>query len=123
MAYGQAGDKVAYAADADYSATGQYRAVKRTATGIVLCGANSNDFLGILQDDPALGEAGTVKTRDVSKVVAGGAFAAGDELTTDAAGRLVVATAGQQVLAVAVEPAAALGDISSASIGRRGLAV
>lgn len=123
MAYGQSGGKVAYAADADYSVTGQYRAVKRTATGIVLCGANSNDFLGVLQDDPKAGEAGTVKTRDVSKVVAGAAFVTGTELTSDATGRFVTATAGQHVLAVALEPAAAAGELTSAEVGRRGLAV
>lgn len=121
MAYGQEGDRVAYAADADYSTTGQYRAVKRSTTGIVLCGANSVAFLGVLQDDPAAGEAGTVKTGGLSKAVAGAAFAAGIQLTTDSAGRFVTATTGQQVLAESREPAAALGDITTVDVGRRGV--
>lgn len=123
MAYGQENERVAYIADADYSTTGQYRAVKRTTTGFVLCGANSPLFLGVLQDDPKAGENGTIKTDGVTKAVAGAAFAAGLQLTTDSAGRFVAATTGQQVLAVSLEPAAALGDITTVNAGRVGLMV
>ncbi len=105
QSYGQAGDLRAYPSDANYSAdgTGQYRGVKRTATGIVLCGAADVDFLGILQDDPALGQAGTVKTSGASKAVAGANIAITDELTTDNAGRLVAATTGQVIVARPLE--------------------
>lgn len=105
QSYGQAGDLRAYPSDANYSAdgTGQYRAVKRTATGIVLCGAADVDFLGILQDDPALGQAGTVKTTGASKAVCGANVAITDELTTDSAGRLVAATTGQVIVARPLE--------------------
>lgn len=103
--YGQAGDRRAYTSDANYSAdgTGQYRAVKRTATGIVLCGVADVDFLGILQDDPATGQSGTVKTMGGSKAVVGANVAITDELTTDAAGRLVPATTGQVIVARPLE--------------------
>jgi hypothetical protein len=115
MAYGQDGGRVAYPADADFSATGQYRAVKRTATGIDLCGANAADFLGVLIDNPALGAAGTVQTRDAAKVAAGGVFAAGVALTTDADGRFVAAAAGEHVCAKALE-AGAVGNLTTVEL-------
>ncbi len=124
MAYAQDGGKVSYPSDADYSAdgSGQYRAVRRTATGIVLCGAADAGFLGILQDDPALGEWGTVKTRDVSKASIGAAVAAGARLTTDAAGRLVTAVAGNPIVARALEAGAASGHLISVEVGLSGVA-
>lgn len=123
MAYAQDGALVAYNADADYSVdgTGQYRAVKRTATGIVLCGAADVGFLGILQDDPAAGEAGTVKTRDVSKAVIGAAVVAGARLTTDANARLITAVAGNTVVAWAMEPGGASGDVIAVEVGVAGV--
>jgi len=123
-AYSQDGAYVAYPSDADYSAdgTGQYRAVQRTATGISLCTANDPDCIGILQDDPATGEAGTIKTRDVSKVVAGAAFTNRALLTSDANGRLVTATTGQNVIARALEAATASGQVVAAEIRLGGLA-
>ena len=117
-AYGQARDLRAYPSDANYSVdgTGQYRAVKRTATGIVLCGAADIDFLGILQDDPATGQAGTVKTFGASKAVAGAAIVVTDELTTDAAGRLVPATTGQIIVGRPLEAASGTGVIFAMEI-------
>jgi len=120
MAYAQDGSRRAYPADADYSVTGQYRAMKRTATGIVQCGAADNDFLGMLQDDPKAGESGTVQVRDVSKAVAGGVVALTDELTTDATGRLVAAATGNPIVARPLEAAAAAGDLFSVEIRREG---
>lgn len=112
MAYSQDDALVSYPSDADYSAdgTGQFRAVKRTATGVVLCGANEAVVLGILQNDPKTGEGATVKTQETSKAIAGAAVTVNARLATDAAGRLVAATSGQNVCAVALEAAAASGD-------------
>lgn len=118
MAYGQDGDRVAYASDADYSAegSGQYRGVKRTATGVVLCGAADAAFLGILQDNPALGRTATVKAGGRSKAVAGAAIAINALLTTDAAARFVTATTGQRVHARALESASGSGVLLAVSI-------
>ena len=107
MAYAQDGALRAYPAVADYSVTGQYCAVKRVAGGIELCGANSTTFLGVLIDDPKEGEPGSVKVRDVAKGKAGAAFAIDAKLTTDASGRFVTATSGQNVWAKALEAATA----------------
>lgn len=118
MAYGQDGTRRAYASDTNYSVdgTGQYRAVKRTATGVILCGAADIDFLGILQDDPALGEAATVKTDGATKAVAGGAIVITDELTTDAAGRIVAATTGQVIVGRPLEVASGTGVVFAMEI-------
>ena len=106
-------------ADADLSAN-QYRAVVATANnggnGVALAGANTK-ILGILQDKPnANGKACAVCVEGPTRAVAGAAFARGDLLKTDANGRLVAA-AGEaagvvvQVVAMALEAAAAAGDI------------
>lgn len=121
MAYSQDGGKVAYVADTDLSVTGQYRAVKRTATGIALCGAADAGFLGILQDDPLAGESGTVKTRDVSKAVAGAAVAVGAFVTTDATGRLITAAVGNPRVGRALEAAAAASDLFPIEVGLSGV--
>lgn len=124
MAYAQDGAFVAYDSDADLSAeaAGQYRAVKRTATGFVLCVATDAAFLGVLQDDPAAGEPGTIKTRDVSKAAAGAAIAAGAAVTTDANGRFITAAATNVVVGRALEAAAAANDLFSLQIERAGVA-
>lgn len=118
MAYSQDGPLRSFPSDADYSAdgTGQFRAVKRTATGIVLCGAADIDFLGILQDDPKTGEGGTVKVYGSTKAVAGGAILITDELTTDAAGRIVAATTGQVIVGRPLEVASGTGVLFAMEI-------
>lgn len=123
-AYGQDGDRLAYPSDADLSAdgAGQYRVVQRTATGFSLCTANDPDAIGILQDDPATGEAGTIKTDGVSKGQAGAAFTNRALLTTDATGRLVTATTGQNVVARALEAATAADQLVAVDIRLGGLA-
>lgn len=118
MAYSQDGPLRSFPSDADYSAdgTGQFRAVKRTATGIVLCGAADIDFLGILQDDPATGQGATVKVYGSTKAVAGGAILITDELTTDAAGRIVAATTGQVIVGRPLEVASGTGVLFAMEI-------
>lgn len=120
VAYSQDGALRAEPAAANYSAdgTGQYRAVKRTATGVVLCGAADVDFAGILQNDPATGENATYKVRDVSKAVAGGVINANltEELTTDADGRLVPATTGQVIVGRPLEGASGSGVLFAMEI-------
>lgn len=121
MPFAQDGAQRAFTADTDLR-TSQWCAVRRTATGIALAGAASVDFLGILQDDPDIGEAGTVKVRDVSKAKAGAAIAAGARLTTDATGRLITAAATNPIVGRALEAAAAADDLFAAEINPGGVA-
>lgn len=119
-AYSQEGNKRAYTADNDYSTTGQYCAVKRTATGLALCGANSTTFLGVLIDDPKQGEPGTAVVAGAQKAKAGAAFAIDAKLTTDATGRFVTATSGQNVWAKALEAASAANELVAIEVMRFG---
>lgn len=102
-------------ADADLSAN-QYRFVTPTAAnGCALAGANAR-ALGVLQNKPTLGLAAEILTEGQTRVVAGGVFAIGDYVKTDANGR-AVQVAGEaagvivELVGIALEAAAALGDI------------
>src|SRR5687768_2741480 len=80
-------------AGADLSAH-QFKFVKLSGTGlqVVVCSAAGENAFGVLQDKPdAQGKAASVATLGVSKVVAGGAIAPGDLVTTDAQGRAIAA--------------------------------
>ena len=61
------------------------------------------DFLRELVDKKLIPEDVTVQVKDISKWKAGGDFAAGDFLTSDANGAAVKATTGKFILAVALE--------------------
>jgi hypothetical protein len=64
--------------------------------------------IGVIQDKPGAGDPGAVcRPGDVTKVVAGGTFAAGDKLASDGNGKAVVATSGAYVLGVALMAGAA----------------
>jgi hypothetical protein len=124
MSWAQDGDYRAAPSATNFSAdgSGMHRAVKLDASGnVVLCGAADLDFAGILQNDPAVGETATVKVRNVSKAVAGGAIAINDELTTDAAGRLVAATTGQIIVARPMAAASGTGVVIPVEIRPGGL--
>jgi hypothetical protein len=93
-------------ASADLAAQ-QFRAV--TNAGAVC--ANGAKALGILQNNPASGQAATVCTEHLSKAVAGGNIAKDADLMSNGSGALVTATgASVWVVARAMEAAAA-GDI------------
>lgn len=107
-----------YDAAVDLSAK-QYFIVKLDANGrIVLAAAAGDTLLGILQNDPsALGRPGTVRQLGISKAVAGAAITLGDEVISDGAGKVIsTATAGDRILGVALEAAAADGDVISISM-------
>lgn len=118
--YAQDGALRSHIADADFTASAQYRAVKRTSTGLALCGAADVGFYGVLQDDVPIGRYATAKVRDTSKMVAGAAVAAGAKLTTDASGRFVTAATGNTIVGRAREAAAAAGDLFAGEIFQAG---
>lgn len=121
MAWAQDGPYISENAGADLSAS-QYRAVAlNSSSKIVLAAAAGADTIGILQNDPKLDEDATVKYRDVTKAVAGGAFNPGDRLTTDASGRVVVAAVGNTIIGRALT-AGALGRVVAVLIRVGGVA-
>lgn len=101
-------------ADADLSASRYLFVVPTASNGCALAGANSR-ALGVLQNKPKSGEAATVLTEGQTKVVAGGAFAIGDYVKSDAAGKAVQVAAEAagtivELLGIALEAAGAAGD-------------
>ena len=89
----------------------------------VLCGAGEN-AIGILlanveETIPADGQM-DVQIKEMGRWVAGGKVAAGDELTSDAAGKCVKAAAGNFITAIALTAADKAGDIISVQIIKAG---
>lgn len=98
-----------YTADADLSSY-QYRFVKLTATGIAICG-NGEVPIGILQNDPNIGEQANVMLMGISNLVAHAAIAINATLGSQAVGRAVTVSADTNTYnAIALEAATAQGD-------------
>ena len=98
-------------AGADLSAQ-QFGLLVVNASGqVVLAGAGA-DVDGVLFNAPIAGRVAEVAIDGVVKVKAGGVFAAGANLASNAAGLAVVATTGQAVFGKALE-AGAVGRIVS----------
>lgn len=91
------------------------KAVKYDASGNVILCATAGEAaigIGIMTNDEttAQGTDVDIQVKEIGLVLTGGAVAKGDELTTDANGKLVKATTdGQYIIAVAMEAAAAAG--------------
>ncbi len=105
---------IARKADNDLSLK-QFFLMKATATGVDLNGTLNGPVLGPLTNDPVAGKAAAVQVAGVARVVAGAAFAIGDPIKSDAAGKAIKQTgeaAGTQVFVIgrALEAAAADGD-------------
>ena len=82
---------------------------------VSLCATGHLNAVGILQNDPNTGEGALVRLEGTSKAVASGAIAVGTRVVATADGKIAsVAAAGadeQDVIGVALEAAAADGDI------------
>lgn len=77
---------------------------KQSSAGIVVCSVAGEAAHVIIASEPNAADKAVDGWAERSpKVLAGGTFAKGDNLTTTAAGKAVVATAGQTVNAIALE--------------------
>lgn len=105
-------DLHSFKAAADLSA-GQYRFVELTAAQTVnVCGAITDIAIGVLQNDPdAAGKPAVVALSGTTKVVAGAAIAAGARVAPTAAGKAQTAASTQYPRAIALDAAAADGDV------------
>lgn len=112
-----------YPASADFTALKWPRLAVVSAGRLVgLCGAGARPD-GLLMNNPDVGEQGRVQTYDgqaQEKIEAGGTFAAGIELASDAVGRVVAAVSGNQIVGVSNE-AGVIGRIIGFVPERRGL--
>lgn len=110
--------------DADLSAaTNRGRAIVLTAAnGCALSGANGR-AIGILDNLPKLGSAARIITGGTAKVRAGAAYAVGDYLKADAAGKAIASTgeaAGTlvEIFGIAMEAALAVDELREARLTR-----
>jgi hypothetical protein len=105
-------------AAADLSAK-QHLFVKLVAAGkINLCGDGEFGY-GVLKDQPKSGQAGTVDTHGITKVIAGGVVAVNDLGASDAAGKAVVAATGDFILCRFLEAGVA-GQVVSVELLKSG---
>lgn len=93
-----------------------YRFVKITGANQVgranTAAGTAGDIVGVMQNKPqVVGEAATVAIRGISNLLSGGAIAAGDHIGADSEGRAVKAAGGANILAIAVAPATAAGQV------------
>jgi len=88
-------------AGADLSAK-RYRAVYMANTGKVLVAGVGSPIIGVLQTPEIAGAPVNIMIEGISFVEYGGVVAAGDNLTSDANGKAIVASAGSPVLGVAM---------------------
>lgn len=112
--------------EATYQYTGVcvYTAASVTGTGVggaALCPpvSTSTPIIGVLQNNPQQGEAGTVMVQGVTKAVAGGNFSIGALLMVNSAGKFVTATSTNYAVAVALENAST-NDITTVLLQRNG---
>lgn len=99
----------------------QWRLVKKTSTGLALCGSGENP-LGVLINKPASGEYGDVVTSaDEVTGVAGGAITAGAGLKPASNGKLVAGSSGDECCATALTGAAADGDLVLIHLNRHNI--
>lgn len=116
MAYGSTNEIqiTGLLAGADLSSK-QYYFVKMASTAgeVVACSATTDHAIGILQNDPADGEAALVKAIGVSKVVcASTAVTVGSDVGWSAEGQAASrSAAGSRAMGTALEASAADGDI------------
>jgi hypothetical protein len=117
-------------ADMSVESTNQFTAVSVVAatltTGTGVGGgsvqhpaASGDPAVGVLQNNPLLGEAAAVMVGGVSKAVLASSVSVGDLLMTSPAGTLGLATSGKYAIAQALESGVA-GDIAAVLLIRNG---
>lgn len=121
MAYEQPGFKFTLIAAADLR-THQYKFVDVDATGKAALGANGGRVAGVQQGKANTGEAVEICHSGISKVVAGAAVTAGDEIMSDASGRAITATSTNQRVGIALQTASGAGILIPVLLRTRGAA-
>ena len=85
------------------------------------CSSAGEIAIGVAQNTAATGQAVRVCVLGVTKVNAGAAVTKGDTLQTDATARAIAAASADEVMGVAIETAAAAGDVITALIAYAGI--
>ena len=87
--------------------SGQFLAVKIVGSRLVDLATTGDFIYGILQNKPAVGQAADVGIMGVTKAVAGGTIAAGDALSVNSSGQMVLASSTFARVGTALEAAVA----------------
>lgn len=117
MAVDFGGQDITTVAGADLSAKRFYAVTMETSGKIALANSAGERCIGVLQNIPSAdGKLARVRVNGVSKVVVAAAIEEGVELSATAAGKFSTASAGHYVMALALEPSAADGDIIRALV-------
>ena len=112
MAVDFGGQDITVTSSADLSAKQFYATTMETSGKIALADSAGEQCLGVLQNKTSAdGKIGRVRINGVSKVVVSTAVEEGAELSATTSGKLTTASAGHYILAVALEPSSADGDI------------
>lgn len=107
-------------AGADLSAK-QFYVVKINSSGQIVLAGDGEVAYGVLQDKPVSGAVGAVAVFGQTKAILGGTVAAGAKVASDANGKVVTATTGENVLGVCVE-GGAVNELRSIELRTLGLA-
>ncbi len=100
----------------------QYFAVALNTSGLLVLAGAGEVALGIVQDKSDVGEVCDVMVTGESKAVYGATVTAGDLLTPNASGELVLATTGDITLAIARD-SGVVDEIHTVFLTSRGVAV
>jgi hypothetical protein len=112
MAVDFGGQDITVTSGADLSAKQFYATTMETSGKIALANSVGEKCVGILQNKPSAdGKIGRVRINGVSKVVVSSAVEEGAELSAASSGKLTTASAAHYILAIALEPSSADGDI------------
>jgi len=113
MATENLGKCISRTAGADLSGS-QYCFVKLDSSAQVVLAGDGQDAIGVLQNDPASGEAATVMVGSgVTKVKAGGSSTNGGDVGIDSTGRAVDAASGDYIMGSFLEQPTAANNIVS----------
>jgi hypothetical protein len=84
-----------------------------TPYSVILATGSTNGIIGILQNEPNIGETAVIRMLGTSKMVAKSSVKTGTPITSysDGIGTPATWVTGQKVIAIALEPASADGDI------------
>ena len=109
MSTNLSGRNISLAAAADLTAK-QFYAIKIDTNGLAAVAGAGEAGIGILQNNPGLGQSAAVQVDGISKARAGATIAAGAPLASNASGLLITATTGNYIIGFAKE-AAVVNDI------------
>jgi len=110
MSYEESLTKISLIADGDQSGN-QYKFLKGDTTGVALQDGAGLACIGVLQNKPTDAQVAEVGVMGVTKVAAGAAVARWANVQSDATGRAIAAIAADFSQGIALEAAAAAGDV------------